>query len=647
MTAPDDARFVGPATGTVAGMLAAALSGSAAIAAPANQATPDPLLAAVIFGGLVLALTLATGIMVGVTASRGRTTHARAEAQRLQSLFDGLNAGIVVHSGLQVITVNAGFCSLIGVDRNELDDAIITRFIRDAAVIDILLSDHDVCVESQVCRKDGSLISVEITARTIDGGDSPRRLLEIRDIGDRKQTQERISFLAHHDPLTGLPNREMLRARLAKAVARAHDNNGRCAVIWLDLDGFKEVNDVHGHVKGDLILRAVADKLRFELPIGTLISRISGDQFIVLCDDVRDHNEPRLIGQQLRRLLSRPLDQQEGTITVGASIGVAVYPEDASSDEELLKSADLALFQAKADGRGKCRAFSPEIGLARQRRQTLTEQLRGAIARGDIATHFQPLVRTHDLRVVGFEALARWHHPDFGPVPPPEFVGLAEQSGLILPLTDLFLRRAIDAARQWPDDIRVSVNVSPVQINSELVDHVREIIHDCGIDPRRLELEVTEDVFINDFQQTASMFARLRSLGVQVAMDDFGSGFTSINNLRRLSFDRLKIDRIFTNDLPNHRRSAAIVRSMLVLAHELNLDVTVEGVETPEQFSFLLEHGCTEVQGFLFSQAKPVEEFRDPTRLQFANPIQREPERLNAPAATLIDIETARSKRAS
>jgi EAL domain-containing protein (putative c-di-GMP-specific phosphodiesterase class I) len=244
--------------------------------------------------------------------------------------------------------------------------------------------------------------------------------------------------------------------------------------------------------------------------------------------------------------------------------------------------------------------------------------------------------------VCGFETLGRWFHADFGPIPPPEFVRLAEENGLIDALTDLMIRQAVDAARQWPADVRVSVNVSPIQLNSELVDRVREVIKSSGLDPRRLELEVTEDVLIKDFEQTASMFARLRALGIQVAMDDFGAGYTSMGNLRQLNFERIKIDRIFTMDLPNHRRSAAIVRSMFVLARQLNLDVTVEGVETEEQFAFLRDQGCTEVQGFLFSKPKPLAAFTDPKSLSFAAPAPVAD--VAAPSAALIELGEHRKR---
>jgi diguanylate cyclase (GGDEF)-like protein len=509
-------------------------------------------------------------------------------------------------------------------------------------VIDRLLGDGELRLDTEIVNRDGAPIAVEIAARTIAYADGTARLLEFRDVGERKHTQERVLFLAHHDPLTSLPNRELMRARLTEAVERADASGTRLAVLWIDLDHFKDINDIHGHVAGDQILRIVAEKLRFEMPADTLIARLGGDEFIVLCQ-VNDALEARLIGQQLRRLLNRPIEVDEKSLTAGASVGVAVYPDDANNAEDLLKNADLALYHAKAEGRGRCRHFTEELGAARQRRMVLSEQLRGAIENGDIQAYFQPLIRASDMRVVGFETLGRWFHPEFGPIPPPEFVKLAEENGLINPLTSLIMRKAVAAARQWPHDVRVSVNVSPVQINSELVDQVRDIIQQSGLDPHRLELEVTEDVLIKDFDQTASMFSRLRALGIQVAMDDFGAGFTSMANLRRLNFDRLKIDRIFTMELPNHRRAAAIVRSMFVLARELDLEVTVEGVETYEQYAFLRAEGSAELQGFLFSPPKPASAWTDPASLQFAAPTPRNAEPMPPAAIPIIALKTKRA----
>jgi diguanylate cyclase len=592
---------------------------------------------ALVLGAVLLVAVLTAAVITGVLLHR-RAGRAVEEAHRLTSLFDVIAEGVLVCSGLQIVAANTSICRLAGIGAAEVGDLMLSSFIRDPDAIERLLADRDIQVETQIHARDGTTVEVEIGARTIDYAGAPRRLLELRDIGERKQTQERVSFLAHHDVLTGLPNRDVLQARLTQCIEQERP----CAIIWIDLDRFKQMNDIHGHAMGDRILRAVAEKLKFELPAGTVVARFGGDEFVVLYENLQDALEARLVGQQLRRLLNRSIDLGERSTTVGASVGVAVYPHDATTADDLLKNADLALQYSKAAGRGKCRQYTDALGQQRQRRTALSAQLRGAIENGDIQAFFQPLVQTHDLRASGFEALSRWFHPDFGPVPPPEFVRLAEENGLIDALTDLMIHHAVSAARQWPDDVRVSVNVSPIQLNSELVDRVRETIKSSGLDPRRLELEVTEDVLIKDFEQTASMFARLRALGIQVAMDDFGSGYTSMGNLRQLNFERIKIDRIFTMDLPNHRRSAAIVRSMFVLARQLNLDVTVEGVETEEQFAFLRDQGCTEVQGFLFSKPKPLAAFTDPKSLSFAPPAPT-PE-APAPSAALIELGEHRKR---
>jgi diguanylate cyclase (GGDEF)-like protein len=621
--------------------------GTVVFTAPVAAASGDSVSMGMIVGGGALGVMLLIAIAAGAIALLRRTRHAADEARRLHALLDVLDEGVAVCTGMQAVAVNSSLCRLIGIEHDDAPHLMISSFIGEADVIERLLGESELRLDTEVTSRSGATVAVEIAARTIAYGEGTARLLEFRDVGERRVTQQRVSFLAHHDPLTALPNRELMRARLAEAVERANAAEKRCAVLWIDLDHFKDINDIHGHVVGDQILRIVAEKLKFEMPADTLISRLGGDEFVVLCQDIRDAEEARLIGQQLRRLLNRPIEVGEKSLTAGASIGVAVFPDDANNAEDLLKNADLALYHAKAEGRGRCRHFTDELGKERQRRMVLSGQLRAAIENADIQAYFQPLVRARDMRVVGFETLGRWFHPEFGPIPPPEFVKLAEENGLITPLTDLIMRKAIDAARQWPNDVRVSVNVSPVQINSELVDQVRDIIKQSGLDPKRLELEVTEDVLIKDFDQTASMFSRLRALGIQVAMDDFGAGFTSMGNLRRLNFDRLKIDRIFTMDLPNHRRSSAIVRSMFVLARELDLEVTVEGVETYEQYAFLREQGNAELQGYLFSTPKPASAFADPASLIFAAPLPKKAEQPALANNAAIPIIAHQAKRAS
>jgi len=631
------------AVAVISGLIAnGPTAGQGAVLADALSDSDPATLTVVLLTGLVL-LGLISLAAVGAGAVMRRRAHsATAENQRLNALMDGLDEGILVCSGMQVVAANECLCRLLAIPSDAIRDMTISTFMPSADAIDRLLSDKDVTIETVVQTSNGASITVEASARTIDYGGVDRRLVEIRDIRERKRTEERASFLAHHDPLTALPNREVLKQRLQEAITQARASGGRCAVIWIDLDRFKEINDVYGHFVGDRILHSVAEKLRFELPVNTLIARLGGDEFVVLYEELQDAEEARLAGQHLRRLLNRPISLGDFTTTVGASLGVAVFPEDADNGEELLKNADLALYQAKAEGRGKCRHFTDTLAKERARRAALSESLRRAIENGEVQAYFQPLLSARDQTINGFEALGRWHHPEFGPIAPFEFVKLAEENGHIGALTDAMIRQAIAAAQNWPSHVRVSVNVSPVQINSELVDQVREVIRTSGFDPRRLELEVTEDVLIKDFNQTASMFARLRGLGVQLAMDDFGAGYTSLGNLRRLNFDRIKVDRIFTADLPNHRRSAAIVRSLLVLARELELAVTVEGVETAEQFAFLRNEGCDEVQGFYFSPPKPFSAFADLAGLQLGPPVQTE---APAPArAALIDLTDIRKR---
>jgi diguanylate cyclase len=492
--------------------------------APAMGAAPEFELLPSIVGVAVLGIVALGGLGAAVIALYRRLNTAIREVHRLESLFDVLEEGIVVCSGMQVVTVNTSLCRLLGSDPRAVHGAMISSLLADADAINRLLAPVDVNLETELQAANGAAIPVEITARTIPYSGMRRRLMEIRDIRERKAAQQHISFLAHYDPLTSLPNREMLTARVTESIERARANDQRCALIWIDLDHFKEINDVHGHVAGDRILNAVADKLRFELPADVMISRFGGDEFVVFYDQIGDATEVRLVGQQLRRLLNRPIVLDERSIAVGASIGVAVYPDDAANTDDLLKNADLALHYAKTEGRARCRLFGDDIGRERQRRTTLSEQLGSAIENGDVQAFFQPLVRTYDGSVTGFEALGRWFHPDYGAVPPGEFVKLAEETSLIGNLTDAIMRQAIEAARRWPESVRVSVNVSPVQLNSELVDRVRDLITHYQFDPHRLELEVTEDVLIKDFAQAASMFGRLRALGIQVAMDDFGSG---------------------------------------------------------------------------------------------------------------------------
>jgi predicted signal transduction protein with EAL and GGDEF domain len=295
----------------------------------------------------------------------------------------------------------------------------------------------------------------------------------------------------------------------------------------------------------------------------------------------------------------------------GASIGTAVFPEDGSSAEELMRNADLALYDAKAEGRGRCRQFTPALAEALDRKLALAKDLKQAIDQHEITAVFQPAVRSSDYEITGFEALARWVHPQLGPISPPEFVRIAEENGLASSLSELMIAAAIDAASSWPTHVHVSVNISPVQLNRDFVAIVRSILRAKNFDPTRLEIEVTEDALIRDFEQATLVFSRLREFGVQIAMDDFGAGFTTLGNLKRLNFDRVKLDRSIIQDVSVHRRAAAIVRSLFVLARELGINLTVEGIETVAEMDHLRAEGECDIQGYYFSKPQPKEYWDD------------------------------------
>jgi diguanylate cyclase (GGDEF)-like protein len=549
---------------------------------------------------------------------------AAGRANQLQALLDVLDECVVVSSGLQIVAANESLSRLLETDQQTAENYLLSDFIRDRKALDTLVADETVSIETDVRTASGNMVAVEIAARTTHDGDIKRRIFEIRDIRERKAAQAKIEFLANHDPLTRLPNRETMHASLMQAIATAEATGKSCALIWIDLDYFKEINDTLGHAMGDKCLCAVADKLVSELASDYLVSRIGGDEFIVVCPSIPDALEARLVGQQIRRVLNQPFLFAGRNVNVGASIGVAVYPDNAGSAEELLKNADIALYRAKDNGRGVYQHFTKALSDEMARQNALSKRLPEAMKNGEITAYFQPTVRAIDGNLTGFEALARWQHPDFGFVPPEEFVRIAEEQGLITDLTDLVFRTTIKTAADWPEHIRFSVNVTPPQINSQLIDQVRKLTREYDFDPRQLEIEVTEDALIQDFEKTSNMFSRLRMLGIQVAMDDFGTGYTSIANLRRLNFDRIKIDKVLTADLPGHRRTAGIVKAMLVLARELEIAVTAEGIETEAQLEFLREYDFVTVQGYLFSRPLPASALDELKRFpSAARPVDR------------------------
>jgi diguanylate cyclase (GGDEF)-like protein len=433
-------------------------------------------------------------------------------------------------------------------------------------------------------------------------------LTTYEEITDRRAAEAKIEHLAHHDSLTDLPNRVLFRRRLDDALAFARRGQ-TLALFCLDLDQFKAINDTLGHPVGDALLKAVAQRLSDRMRETDIIARLGGDEFAIVYAAVAKPNEATGFADRLLELLSAPFETDGYQIVISASIGIAFAPQDGLDPDELLRCADLAMYRAKVDGRGIYRLFHAEMDAQMQARRRLELDLREAVEREQLAIFYQPMISVQEQVVAGFEALLRWHHPTRGAVPPSEFIPLAEEIGLILPIGDWVLRQACTDAAAWPGNLKVAVNLSSVQFRSHnLVDAVAAALDGSRLAPARLELEITETVMLEETEATLATLRELHALGARISMDDFGTGYSSLSYLRRFPFDRIKIDQSFVRELNTRQDCGAIVRAVTSLGRELGIATTAEGVETWEQLDQLCASGCTEVQGYLFSPAVPVAE---------------------------------------
>lgn len=442
-------------------------------------------------------------------------------------------------------------------------------------------------------------------ALSIGTGDEIERLAEsfnhmVAAIGERER---QIIHVGLHDGLTDLPNRKLFTEKLASALQRRRGDH-QVMVAYIDLDDFKMINDTLGHPAGDSVLRTVAELLRAEFPDAEL-ARLGGDEFAILIDKIDDQASLGRIADHLQRCLQRPITINGQHATCSASIGIAMAPGDGEDDITLMKNADLALYRAKRDGKAAYHFFEPALDEAARQRRQLELDLRAAIKEGGFELHFQPLYSVTEQRLTGFEALIRWKHPQRGLVSPAEFIPLAEETGLVIPIGEWVLREACRQASTWPGDVSVAVNVSPKQfVASSLASTVISTLAASGLAPHRLELEITENVFIADVETTLATLHGLRDLGVRIALDDFGTGYSSLSYLRSFPFDKVKIDRSFVEDLGTSRNGHAVIRAITTLADALGMQTLAEGVEDIAQFEVLRREGCQNIQGFLFS--KPV-----------------------------------------
>ncbi len=454
-------------------------------------------------------------------------------------------------------------------------------------------------------KADGSEIQVLTYGRRVafDGRDA--FMVAVVDITERRQAEARIAHMAHHDGLTNLPNRELFQERLKQAL----EMEKPVAVLCVDLDLFKNVNDSLGHPVGDRLLKLVAERLRAKVRGSNLAARLGGDEFAIIVTSDVSPNEVSDFAARVIQVLSEGYDIDGNEVVIGASVGIALSPGDGARSEELMRNADLALYRAKEDGGGVHRFFEREMDRQAQKRRDMELDLRRAFANGEFELHYQPLVDVATDRISGFESLLRWRHPDKGMISPADFIPVAEDIGLIVPLGEWVLREACGEAVKWPADVKLAVNLSPVQFRSRnLVQVVVSALANSGLSPKRLELEITESLFLAETEANLAILHQLRELGVSISMDDFGTGYSSLSYLRSFPFDKIKIDRSFVKDLAKRSDCVAIVRAISGLGRSLNITTTAEGVETMDQLDWLRAEGCNQVQGFLFSAAKPANE---------------------------------------
>ncbi|CAN5440813.1 EAL domain-containing protein [soil metagenome] len=478
---------------------------------------------------------------------------------------------------------------------------------RDAEVISS--GEVRVIEEDHVPRKDGSVALLRTKKIAIMGPDGQAEYLlgVSEDIAERKRAEAQIARLAHYDPLTELPNRLLFQKDLSAALARAVRRGELVAVHCIDLDRFKTVNDTLGHPIGDALLKTAAERLRACVREGDTVARLGGDEFAVVQTGLADLSGATRLAGRIVEALAETFDLQGHQVMIGGSVGVAVSPHDGADSDELLKKADMALYRAKADGRGTFHFFERAMDEQLQARRALELDLRLALVEGQFELYYQPLFSLGADRVMGCEALLRWNHPTRGMVSPGDFIPLAEEIGLINPLGEWVLREACREAAAWPDHVRLAVNLSPCQFRDKhLVGTVVSALAASGLPAERLELEITESVLLHNTAGNMSILHDLKTLGVRISMDDFGTGYSSLSYLRSFPFDKIKIDQTFVRDILEDPDALAIIKAVLDLGASLGITTTAEGVETVEQLDELRRQGCGEIQGYFISRPKPA-----------------------------------------
>ncbi len=434
------------------------------------------------------------------------------------------------------------------------------------------------------------------------------------DLEERKRVELSMRHMAHHDALTGLPNRTLFRDRLTHAMAQADRYHQKLAVLFLDLDRFKAINDTLGHNVGDQLLKIAAERLRSCVRDCDTVARLGGDEFTIIVDDIMEVQDAAVVAQKILDTLSQPYNLHGHEVFISVSVGITLYPTDDESADNLLRNADSAMYRAKEYGRNNYQFYVADMNVKARARLMLESSLRRALDRGEFTLYYQPRVDLFSGRVIGAEALLRWRHPEIGLVPPAEFIPILEETGMIIPVGDWVLRQASKQNRAWQDmglpPIRMAVNLSVRQfIQKDLAESVLRVLEQVGLAPEYMELEITEDLLLEHNQTNIITLTKLRNQGIHISIDDFGTGYSSLSYLKRLPIDTLKIDQSFVRDIDTDPDNKAIASAIIAMAGSLHLNVLAEGVETDEQLAFLRAQGCNEIQGFSFSHPLPADEF--------------------------------------
>ena len=555
----------------------------------------------------ILGLALA-GIVLDIRDRR----RSELEVDRMRDLANASVEGLLVCDGEAIVSVNTSFAALTGLSMSNLVGARLESCFPDKIARTKLLSGSNLPVETSLRHLDGSMTAVELILRPIVFAGRPHHVIAVRDLQARKEAEQHIHYLAHHDALTSLPNRSHFNAQIDQEIA-ALGKGESLAVLCLDLDRFKEVNDLFGHAAGDAVLQAVASRVTAVLGERHLMARLGGDEFAVLMPGVVNPSAASRLAETILEALRETSDTPE-TNSISTSIGIALCPDDATDRQALLTHADTALYRAKSEGRNTYRFFEARMGAEVRERRMLEHDLRLAIAREELRLVYQPQQEIQNGTVMGFEALLRWTHPTRGEISPAVFIPIAEETGAILEIGDWVLKTACREAATWPQRLTVAVNVSAVQLyNADFVKELHQILLDTGLPPSRLEIEITETALIRDFNRALATLRLIKALGIRIAMDDFGTGYSSLSNLRAFPFDKIKIDGSFIRSVNSNDQAATIVRAVLGLGRGLGLPVLAEGVETSAELQFLQDEMCDEVQGYLLGRPAAIGSFRNVT----------------------------------